>query len=74
MDAVDGLGSLGGRLREARENLGLTQADVGESIGVNKQTVHRWEVGAAVPKIRHIIDLTEILGVTLDWLATGELP
>lgn len=70
----NGLDTMGGRIRYARQNLGMTQVELGDAVGVLGQQVHRWEVGTHLPKITNVIDLAEILGVTLDWLATGELP
>lgn len=39
-----------GYIRTLREALGLTQAELGERIGVNKMTVARWEWGKLRPR------------------------
>lgn len=38
-----------GLIRALREALGLTQAQLGEAVGVDKITVSRWERGATKP-------------------------
>jgi len=35
----------GSQMKEIRRIIGLTQAEVAQELGVNKQTVHRWEKG-----------------------------
>lgn len=41
----------GSELREARESLGLTPAQLGRSLGVDRATIIRWEKGEMA--IRH---------------------
>ena len=46
---------LGGRLRRARNETGLSQEKVAERVGVSWMTVHRWErVKKATPD--HLLD------------------
>ena len=42
-------------IRQAREELGLTQEDLAERLEVSRQAVSKWELGASVPsrKIWH---------------------
>lgn len=45
----------GGQLRRIRADLGLTMADFGELIGVDKATISRWEAGLIkIPRIAEI--------------------
>ncbi len=37
--------SLGSRLRERRQQLGLTLEEVAQAVGVSKSTVQKWESG-----------------------------
>lgn len=41
--------TLGARLREERERLGLTQTEFASMVGASKRTLIRWEGGAASP-------------------------
>ncbi len=46
-----------------REELGFSQAELAERLGVSQQTVSRWESGAAIPQPERIIALAELLGL-----------
>jgi repressor LexA len=52
---------IGKRLKEKREELGLTQENVGECIGVNKATVQRYESGSIDIKRNVAISLAKVL-------------
>ena len=41
--------SHGSLLRDRRKSLGMTQAEVGRAVGVEQQTISRYESGALVP-------------------------
>lgn len=67
----------GRRVYRARMRLGgtlereLTQAEVGEAIGVSGQAVSMWERGENEPKLSVILRLAEFLRVEPAWLAWG---
>lgn len=44
----------GGALRVARSAKNMTQADVGNALGVSTQTINRWELGKAHPRTRSL--------------------
>lgn len=50
----------GERLREFRENCGLTQGDIAEATYTTHRTVRRWEKGEAVPDVIQAIAITKI--------------
>lgn len=55
---------LGARLRDARNALGLSTADVGELVGVHQTTVSAWERGNQKSSIpRHSRKLAATLGL-----------
>ena len=56
-------------LREAR---GLTQAELGERIGVSSKTVSKWETGKGLPDISLLQPLAAALGLSLIELMNGE--
>ena len=56
-------------LREARK---LTQAELGESIGVSSKTVSKWETGKGLPDISLLQPLAQALGISLIELVNGE--
>ena len=57
------------RLREAR---GLTQAELGEKIGVGSKAVSKWETARGLPDISLIQPLAEALGVSVIELMNGD--
>ena len=74
--------SFGDRLRSARRRLGkdgvgkkLTQGDVAVAVGVERNTVSRWENGGMLPKDPAMVAaLARVLQVTADWLISGTGP
>ena len=57
------------RLREARH---LTQAELGDSIGVSSKTVSKWETAKGLPDISLLQPLSQALGVSVIELMNGE--
>lgn len=57
------------RLREAR---GLTQAELGEKVGVGSKAVSKWENARELPDVSLIEPLAEALGVSVMELMNGE--
>lgn len=51
-------------IRQAREELGMTQEDLAERLEVSRQAVSKWELGASVPSPENLKLLEELLGVT----------
>ena len=52
-------------IKNFREKNHLTQAEFGEKVGVNKQTISKWENGIAKPNTRRLIEISQITGVEL---------
>lgn len=53
-------------LRAARVNVGLTQTQAAEKIGVTIATLLNWEKGVTFPNIKQIQKMCEIYGVSYD--------
>jgi transcriptional regulator with XRE-family HTH domain len=70
--------SFGDRLRASRQRLRrrgqkLTQDDLARAVGVERNTVSRWENGGMLPKDPAVIaSLAGVLEVTADWLIGGD--
>ena len=56
--------TIGDRLRNLREHIGLTQEDVGKRIGVSKATVNRYETGEIDIKRTIAIKLADVFNVS----------
>ena len=62
----------GTTIRTLREGRKLTQAELGESIGVSSKTVSKWETGKGLPDISLLQPLAQALGISLIELMNGE--
>lgn len=56
------------RLRELRNESGLTQNEIATRLGVSGQTILNWENGIYEPKISQLIQLADLFNVTVDYL------
>ncbi|SDQ24540.1 helix-turn-helix transcriptional regulator [Pseudoxanthomonas sp. CF125] len=63
--------SFGDRLRAARIAAGLTQEQLGFSVGLTKASVSAWENGRETPSFRVLPELRHALGLSLDELVCG---
>ena len=59
---------IGKNLIELRKSKGLTQAELAEKINYSDKAVSKWECGDAVPDIVVLKQLSDFLGVTVDYL------
>lgn len=57
---------IGQNIFSLRTRLGLTQEELGQRIGVARQTVVKWEAGDAIPDLDNARKLADILGASLD--------
>ncbi|MFD8251889.1 helix-turn-helix domain-containing protein [Streptomyces werraensis] len=55
----------GERLRAARLAADLTQMQLGERVGRDHRTIHRWEYGQRVPNLDDLFLLSDALRVPL---------
>jgi transcriptional regulator with XRE-family HTH domain len=65
------LKEIGKRLQKERERNGLSQTDLGDILGVNKQGVSRWENGNASIPFKNLPILAE-KGFDLQYIITGK--
>ena len=64
--------SLGERIYEERKKHGLSQGDLADKLGISTKAVSKWETGESQPTIENINRLSEIFGVTSDYLIGGK--
>lgn len=62
--------NFGDRLKAHREKMGMTQADLASKIGVDPNTIQRYESGS-LPKGDKIVSLADVLDCSIDWLLKG---
>lgn len=62
---------IGERIKNARNQSGLSQADLARAVGRSQSAVAEWETGDTEPR-RNIVDkIAEALGVNAIWLEAG---
>src|SRR3954454_22481451 len=68
---VDDPAAVGRRLREARDRAGLSQRDLAFP-GCTAAYISRIEAGARIPSLQILREFGKKLGVSVDFLATGD--
>ena len=56
------------KLAVLRKNKGLTQEALAEKLNVSRQAVAKWESGQAYPDISNLIQISNLMNVTVDYL------
>lgn len=56
------------RLKELREEKGLTQVQLAKAIGITQAGIAKWETGDRSPTIDSLIILVKFFGCTSDYL------
>lgn len=65
---------LGANISERRKKLGWTQAELAERIGVDTETVSRFERGSNLPSIQRLEKLADALKIPLHLLIAASSP
>ena len=60
--------TLGEKLQRLRAETGLSQEDLAERLDVSRQAVSKWEQDKTVPDVKYIVALSDLFGVTTDYL------
>lgn len=60
------------RLMALRRAKGWSQEELGERLGVTRQTVSKWELGSTTPEMEKLSALSALFGVSLDELVNGK--
>ena len=55
-------------LKAARVNIGLKQEEAAKLIGVNTDTLRKWERGEGYPNVKHLENIIKVYGVPYDQL------
>lgn len=63
--------AVGKQIAELRRAKGLTQADLGERLGVTFQAVSKWERGETLPDTANLPDLAAVLETSVDNILSG---
>lgn len=63
---------IGDRIRKLREGKGWTQQMLGNKLGKKTSTISAYETNAKLPSVDCLIEMADLLGVSLDTLVYGE--
>lgn len=64
---------IGKKIANTRKELGITQVELADKMAVTRQTVSRWESGAALPDVEKISQIATILNVSCDYLLKDDV-
>ena len=60
--------TFGEKLKSARKSAGLTQEQLADKLLVSRQAVTKWESDKGMPDIENLRQLSQLLGVSIDYL------
>ena len=64
--------TLGQRIAQKRKELGISQENLGERLGVSRQAIYKWESDSAMPEVEKLVALSGLFGVSVGWLLGTE--
>ena len=66
--------NIGERITALRKEKSISQSELAKRLNVSRQAVSKWEQGTSSPDTDRLIQLAEILGTEVEYLATGTHP
>ena len=66
------MGKIGKFIAACRKNKGLTQMQLAEKLNITDRAISKWECGKTMPDSSIMIELSEILGISVNELLLGE--
>ena len=63
---------IGKFISACRKEKGLTQIQLAEKLNITNRAVSKWETGKSMPDVSLMLDLCNILGITVNELLSGE--
>lgn len=64
--------NLGEKIINLRKREGMTQEELAGKLNVSRQTISKWELCQSHPELSFIVKLSELFGVTTDYLIKDE--
>lgn len=64
---------LADKIIENRKKNGWSQEELADRLGVSRQSVSKWEGAQAVPDMKKIIQMSEVFGVSTDYLLRDDI-
>lgn len=66
--------TIGGRIRQARSEAGLSQRQLATRIAVTNKTLENWEEDRSEPRANKLVMMAGVLNIPSTWLLTGDAP
>ena len=60
--------TIGQKILKLRNDAGISQEHLAETLGVSRQSVSKWEMDQALPQIDKVIQLAELFSISTDEL------
>ena len=60
-------------IRDLRTKMGMTQKSLADLMNISDKTVSKWERGMGLPDVSLLVELSQIFGVNVDILLTGNM-
>lgn len=64
---------LADKIIEERKKNGWSQEELASKLGVSRQAVSKWESSGSIPDLQRILLMSELFGVTTDYLLKDEI-
>lgn len=61
------------KIMSLRKQYGWSQEELADLVGVSRQSVSKWESATSMPDIQKIIKMSEVFGVSVDYLLKDEI-
>ena len=56
-----------------RKKYGWSQEELAERLDISRQSVSKWESGVSIPDLERIVSMSQLFGVTTDYLLKDEM-
>ena len=60
------------KLIDLRKKNGMSQEELADRLGVSRQAISRWELGSTLPDAPNLLKLSDLFGVSIDYLLRDE--
>ncbi len=71
LQLIDGY-EIGKRIEKLIEESGYTKTEVARQLGISATSVYKWVEAESIPDIQHLLDLSFLLDVSIDYIVQGE--
>ena len=66
------LQKIGAYIAQKRKELGMTQSELAEKLGMSNKSVSKWERGVCLPDVSLYMELCNVLGISINEFIAGE--